>query len=222
MTRSRRTVLAAVGTSLVSAGCLGSGPGRGPVNGNGTDPTPTDGPASTPTATPGGPFADVACPSFTETDRTVCWHTRPDDAPVVLEPETTAFEPVADNQTVETVAFTLRNRSEQSFGLNPYAWQLQVRADDGWRRVAPDQWIEPWDTVAPGETWEWILATRQHPTPSEERVVRVFQDVDDGTYAFAVHGFLGEGTDDATGIECVALFDVTWADDQTTETAADG
>lgn len=214
MTPTRRAVLAALGTTVATAGCFGTEP-------SGPDPSPTDTPTeSTPTRTPDGPYAAVPCPSFTETDQTVCWHTRTGADPLVLEPETTELRPVEGNNTVETLVFTLRNRSDRPFGLNPYEWQLQVRDGEGWRRVAPDEYIEPWYTVQPGETYKWVLSTQQHPTPAGEDTVHVMEDLEDGTYAFAVHGFLDEGTDDPVGVECVALFDVTTADG--TPTATDG
>jgi len=221
MTVTRRTVLAALGTAVATAGCFGQGrqdPGGGP--GTESD-APTDTPGETPTETAdqspseppqgtnGGPFSDLACPSFTETDRTVCWHGRSGDAPVVLEPEDTAFRPVDGNNTIETFEFTLRNRSEEAFGLNPYAWQLQVHEDGEWTHVAPDEWIEPWHTVEPGETFKWILATERHPTPGgADDKIHVIEDLDPGTYAFAVHGNLGAEADDAESIECIARFAV--------------
>jgi len=209
---NRRTVLAALGTAVATAGCFGQespDPGSGSENGTSTPTdTPTDSPTDATTPDPDGPFADLACPSFVETDRTICWHTRAADAPVVLEPEATTYEPIAGNDAVETVGFTLHNRSEQPFGLNPHAWRLHVREDGEWRHIAPEQWIEPWNTVAPGETWDWVLATEQHPTPSGDRVVHVVQELTSATYAFSVHGQLGPQGETAESIECIAPVEV--------------
>jgi hypothetical protein len=223
MTVNRRTVLAALGTAVASAGCFGQGnpdPGNGPADGNETQTTPTDTTTDTPTDTPpaDGPFADVACPSFVDTERTICWHTRTADDPVVLEPGATTYEPDGGTDDVETIDFTLRNQSEQSFGLNPYAWQLHVLENGEWRKVAPDQWIEPWYTVAPGESRQWVLATEEHPTPGGDDIVHVVQDLGSRTYAFSVHGHLGTGGDEPTSVECVALFDVEVATDTATPT----
>jgi hypothetical protein len=228
MTVHRRTVLAALGAAAASAGCFGDG-------GSTTDtpagtPTETDTPTETATATPDGRFSDVPCPSFTDTERTVCSHTDAGDAAVVLEPEAAAYRPVAGNDTVETLRLTLRNRGESNFGLNPHAWQIHRREGDDWQRVAPDEWIEPWYTVEPGETYDWILATERHPTPGgDDDTIHVMEPLEPGIHAFAVHGQLApEGGDgggsDATSVECVALFEVVdvTQDGESGETAANG
>jgi hypothetical protein len=210
----RRALLASLGSAVVSAGCLGA-PGA-PQNGDGGGTGPSD----TPTATPGGPtgtatqtrppgrFADEPCPSFTETDRTVCWHTRA-DSDVFLEPSAAVFRPVANDGTVETITFTLHNDSDGTFELNPYAWAVKRKDDGEWRHVAPDAYVEPLIPVLPGETFEWVLSRQPHPTPETDRRLYPTAEVGAGRHAFAVDGLLGEeSAADQERVECVALFDV--------------
>lgn len=213
----RRTVLAALGTTL-TAGCLGDGTQPG----NGTE-TPTAEPDETPTSpggdtptdetppedyspTPTDRFDDVGCPSFTETDRTVCWHTRT-DSEVSLEPSSEEFETVSGNGTVETITFKLSNDSDRQFSFNPHEWTVYCRNRAEWTRVAPDEWVEPWVHVSPGETYRWVLSRQPHPTPGADGTLYPTVDVESGTHAFTVHGQLGSG-DDRESVEFVALFDV--------------
>ena len=210
----RRALLASLGSALVSAGCLGA-PGA-PQNGDSGGTTPMDTPTATPgepTATPTptqspGRFADEPCHSFTETDRTVCWHARADSA-LFLEPSTEEFRPVENDGTVETITFTLHNDSDEPFELNPYAWAVKRKDDGDWRHVAPDGYVEPLIPVSPGETFEWVLSRQPHPTPEGDRRLYPTVEVDTGRHAFAVDGLLGDpdGTDQER-VECVALFDV--------------
>jgi hypothetical protein len=196
----RRHVLAAIGgSSLLLAGCTGPGGEPTPDGGDAGDgdgsPTPTRS---------ADRFAGVTCPSFAGVDRTVCWHTDP-DADLVLEPSTELFEPTTDG--VETVTFTLRNRTGTVFTLNPYAWAVERFADGEWRHVAPDAHIEPLVDVPAGESYLWRLARETHPTPESDRSLDVVVPVETGRHAFAVDGFLGEG-ESPERVECVALFDV--------------
>ncbi|MFB6141708.1 MAG: hypothetical protein ABEJ30_00015 [Halorientalis sp.] len=223
MAPDRRTVLATLSSALVSAGCLGTNPGSPddgtttPTDRPGDTPTdtPTDGPSDTPTDNaPQLPtdsrFAGEPCPTFTDADRTVCWHTAT-DPDVFLAPETEVFRPVSGNQEVETVTFTLHNVADEPFALNPYAWALKRREDGDWRHVAPDAHIEPLVEVPPGGSYEWVLSRQQHPVPPADDDERLYPtvDVSNGHYAFVVDGWFGEGDESQReSVACVALFDV--------------
>jgi hypothetical protein len=196
----RRIVLLAIGSAVAgTAGCLASPP----TGGTPTD-TPGDGGPDD-----GDPFADEPCPSFAESaDRTVCAHTLdPETADVYLTVSEQVFAPTTGDDSVETLRFVLHNDSETRFGMNPYAWGIERRTEDGWSHVAPDAHIEPWTYVEPGETRDWLLSVEPHPTPAGDRTVTIAEDLSSGTYAFNVSGALDED-EGRTSVECVALFEV--------------
>jgi hypothetical protein len=68
-------------------------------------------------------FDGVACPSFIESDRTVCWHTRDDDE-LAIRPSGQVFRPVSGNDAVETMTFTLRNTLDAPILFNPHSCAL--------------------------------------------------------------------------------------------------
>ncbi|WP_136716398.1 hypothetical protein [Halorientalis salina] len=219
----RRTVLATIGaTTVATAGCLSDAGDRpNDDNGTSTDGTETDDPGTadpkgTTTAgdetrpTPDDTFADVACPSFSESaDRTVCWHTADLDAePIYLDANPDVFEPTPGDDSVESVEFVLYNDSAAGFGLNPYAWAIKRRTEDGWAHVAPEEWVEPWYTVDSGETYTWRLSMTERTQAMAERTMAITEDLDDGIYAFQITGIADEQSDDPTHVECLALFEV--------------
>ena len=188
----RRTVLA-LGSSVVATGCLErSGP-------PGDDPDTTDG------SPPLRPVADVDCPEWSDADRTVCWP-HDDGRGLELSASSVVLEPSADDE-VATVTFTLRNRSGESVGLNPYDWRVDRWTGSAWEHVAPDVHVEPWTTVPDGGTYEWVLGREQHSAPSSETSQTVVEDLGAGTYAFTVTGVLG-GEEASTGerVASTALF----------------
>ncbi|SEN06954.1 hypothetical protein SAMN05216388_1001291 [Halorientalis persicus] len=214
----RRTMLTALGTATVAtAGCLDR-------SGDGSTPTDTDGPGSTdrtetpagtadesrtPTA-PSGRFDGADCPAFSDSvDRTVCFHALGNgSAEVWIEPDRELFEPTTDDDTVETITFTLCNESGESFGLNPYAWAIKRRTADGWEHVAPEEHVEPWTTVDDGGTYTWRLSVETHPSPDRDDHMTLVEALESGVYAFAIAGSLGGETSGTTWVECVALFEV--------------
>ncbi|WP_336002001.1 hypothetical protein [Halorientalis halophila] len=215
----RRTVLAAFGTATVAtAGCLDR-------SGNGSTPTDTDGPGTgggteTPAGTatdeirsptaPSGRFDGEECPTFSDSvDRTVCFHAlETGSTEVWVEPDRELFEPTTDDDTVETITFTLHNQSGGSFGLNPYAWSIKRRTADGWEHVAPEEYVEPWYTLPDGETYNWRLSVETHPSGEREEQMTLVEDLESGIYAFAITGSPGGEAGGSTRFECVALFEV--------------
>lgn len=202
---NRRTLLAtiAAGTLAAGAGCAGRlGPGS-------ADETPSDTVVDDdrPDHTP-DTIDDVGCPSFVDgADRTNCYR-RVDRsaAAAYLEPSTFEFQDHYENGTVETIEFTLHNRGDVDFRYNPHDWAVYRFDDDAWSKVAPDERVQPLARLAPGETDTWSLSTEAHPSPSDD-VRQVTADLRSGrTHAFRVVGDLGDG-DDASRIECVAVFD---------------
>ncbi|WP_246984321.1 hypothetical protein [Halorientalis marina] len=216
----RRALLAAFGsTTALTAGCLNRGGGEPTADTTATDdptatPTdttePTDEPTDGPGGTPRDPLSGVPCPSFAEgVDRTVCWpHGDLSDEPLYLDASSVVFEPTADDGEVASLEFVLHNGSEQSFGLNPHDWAIWRRTEDDWSFVAPEEHVEPWYTVESGETYTWRLTVQQHPAPMSGDTLAVVQDLADGVYAFQVTGAYGDGPNDGTQVECIALFAV--------------
>jgi len=195
-----------------------------------TDTSPTDATesaTSTETHTPEDPvtetptpprasdtFADIDCPSFDETARTVCYHEADlDSAPLVLTAEPEAFGPDTSDDDVETLEFVCYNRSGESVGFNPYDWGIE-RYDDGeWTHVAPEITPEPWTNLPDGETFTWALPSGPHPSTNDEQRQYVGASLDPGVYAFHVSVMTGE--DSRT--ELIALFEVTTAIDPESE-----
>lgn len=211
---SRRTVLATVGSVIAAGGCLDSA-AESP-DPSGTEPTPH--PDETPSGTTPTPHVvERECPSFAETDRTVCAHTAPLEPDIVLEPSNTQFEPVSGNEAVETITFTLRNDTAQPFYCNPYAWALYRLEDGSWTHVAPEEHVDPLAEIPPGTTYDWVLSRNPHPSPEAERTRYLTVQIENGVHAFAIDGWLG-GADasdaDRTSVETIALFETqrVWAD----------
>ncbi|MFC7133473.1 MULTISPECIES: hypothetical protein [Salinibaculum] len=200
----RRTFLVALAGTAASAGCTGAA--DQPQDERPTEtqtPAPTEDPKAD---TPEDRFADEPCPSFTQTDRTVCWHSR-EDGDVFLEPSAEVLRVGDGDDTVETVTFTLHNDADRAFKLNPHAWAVKEKLDGEWTHVAPDAHVEPQMEVPAGKTYEWVLSRQTHSSPMAERTLAVTADVTPGVHAFAVHGWYGDG-DDAEDVECIALFEV--------------
>lgn len=229
---SRRTLLATVGSALALGGCqrLGSGSPDGttpPPSDTETPPDRTDTPAEptdTPPATPQPDVLDLACPSFAATDKTYCAYAIPPEIGVRFEVSTHRFEPVAGNDTVETITFTLRNETKQAFSLNPHAWSLHRFDDDAWTRVAPEEHVDPLYELPRRETYEWVLSREPHPTETGDRRLYPTVDVEAGSYAFAVDGWLGDAStpeSERTTYELIARFEVRpiEASDAKTESA---
>lgn len=132
----RRAVLASSMSLLAGlTGCVSGTGSLGPSSTSETSVTPTettpegssnrDTPPSTDAAPAPDPasdvFADFGCPSFDDAaDRTVCYHgVEPSSADAVLEVAPEVFDPNLEGNSVETLWFTLYNRSARHFHFNP-------------------------------------------------------------------------------------------------------
>ena len=156
-------------------------------------------------ATTDGPAVDsVPCPSFRETERTVCWANR-DDAVVYVQPSTQTFEIVSEDDTVETIEFTLHNEADYPFQCNPHDWILKKRTGDGWVHVAPQGPVkEPQQEAQPAGAYTWSLSRQTHPSPSDD-VQQITAPIEDGIHAFSIKGSYNEAY---SSFECLALFDI--------------
>lgn len=215
----RRAVLTSTALSLSTvalAGCSRAPTADG--TGQSVETSRPDDPPAGETTTDGGSasrFAGQPCPSFvSNADRTVCYHAvDPASEPLVLVPSSETFDPTTDSGSDETLTMTLRNDGEESVGLNPYAWGLYSRTGDGWDRVAPDFYIEPWFTVAPGEAAEWNLRSEERSSPDGDLFVQAVYDFSEGVYAFGVDGIVGDGeNEDGRRVEWVTLLEVVPAE----------
>lgn len=184
----RRRLLASLAVAA-GAGCLGrSGGDQLSPAGARTDTTP-----QVPTAS--DTFAGISCPEYPDADRTVCYHTSTGDTDAVLTADPEVFDPDDGDNTVETLRFTLRNRGEWTVLVNPHDWAIHRRDGSSWSRVAPaEPASEPLYSLEPGETLEWGLPERTHPSPGGDETYRVDTSLDPGTYAFSVTGRY-DGTD---------------------------
>jgi hypothetical protein len=213
----RRTVLVALGaTAAATTGCTArSEPGSAPADdspGPGetdepatADPTDANGTETPDTGWPDGRFADEPCPSFSESDRTICYHTL-DYGSLWVAPSRAVFEPTPGDGSVETIEFTLHNETSDPFGLNPHAWAMKRRTDDGWAHVAPEAYPEPWLTVEDGETYTWRLGVEEQGSAMAKNLQAITVDLESGVHAFAITG--QDESDGGDAIECVALFEV--------------
>ena len=227
---NRRRALVAIGSSLAAApvaaaGCLAPSAGSPPENGDGNGNGDGDG-------NDGGNgneelFDDIECPSFAENaDRTVCWHTSDRDAePIRLVPSPAVLD-LDSGDGPASIEFVLSNRSETPVGLNPYAWAIKRRTEEGYEHVAPDAHVEPWTTIEPGSSSAWELwpgnrtpSEDGDQTPSgsedrtppedgggEDRPMPIAHALDPGTYVFGIVGAVGSESEDPTGVEYMAPF----------------
>lgn len=213
--------LAATGTVGAAAGCLFDA-----ESASNRTPSDTATRTDTRTTTDPGPqtlperdlFNGTPCPSFTETDRTVCWHTHNDGHEVAIKPSQQLFQPVSGNDTVETITFTLTNTQDAPILFNPYSWAIKRKTDDAWVHIAPDDVAyKPLYELDPGNSYEWVVSRQQHPHPQNTRAVYPTVDFENGRHAFVLTGSLAdrtpnqtETTDERAGtnIEWVALFEV--------------
>ena len=166
--RSRRALLAAVGTGAVgSYGFLAAT----------TGPDRSEQPS-------------VGCPDYG--DRIVDYrcndHRR---VGVTLEPSATTLSAPG------SITFTLRNRSHRSFKSNFYGWRLHRAVDDGWEHVAPEKVPLPLHGLRPGGTTEWTLSIRpgadEEWLEGDGYTEIRFADLKAGTYAFGIDGWSSNG-----------------------------
>lgn len=147
-------------------------------------------PGADPPAEPGDPGR---CPAVLEVDRTIC---PADDGPLMIE---RSSETVSGRDW--SLVVTVTNASADPLSVNPYAWSVYRQDGGRWQHVAPDASIEPWIQLEPDDRYVWQLTAGAEGLADAD--LRVFLDVDPGTYAFAVP-FRAESR-----IGAVVTFDVT-------------
>lgn len=222
----RRAVIVSIGALVAGAGCVDSSSPSDEDETGETDKTPTDNtqndgtPSDTPRDNPdegdaaGTSFEDIDCPSFADSaDRTVCSHTDT-DSDVYPTVSQDVFTPTTADDSVETMAIVVHNESDGLFGFNPYDWAIKRHTDDGWEHVAPDAVVEPWYNLSAGDAYTWELSVESHSDTEGDQTRSITEDLDSGTYAFQMTGFLNDADEESspgngTHIECIALFSVS-------------
>jgi hypothetical protein len=127
--------------------------------------------------------------------------------------------PTTDDGDVETMRITVHNETRDQVGLNPYAWQLHERTDDGgWTARPRGAYPEPWHVLESGQTYAWELGVESRSSPQQGRILPTTEDLESGTYALQIivshDGPSGRSSGDGnpqTGsrTECVALFEMS-------------
>ncbi|WP_433626435.1 hypothetical protein [Halomicrococcus sp. NG-SE-24] len=193
----RRRLLALLGSGAL-AGCLGDrspgSPGGTTASPTGTDRTTTDGTSTgdgtgtTSRSSEGEPlavrdswFEGEPCPGFF--DDTVCYHSLESGVheTAYVVPEREVLERPSDS-----TRFTLYNGSDESVGMNPFAWTVTKRLDDGWAYVAPHAVPQPYTKIRPGQrfTWRFGIGDANVEEEAMGSTARI-QHLGPGVYAFA-------------------------------------
>jgi len=102
-----------------------------------------------------------------------------------LTAETDEFVIETGDDTVETLRFTLRNRTSCSVTVDPDAWRIEGEGANGDPVARGDGEVSE-RTLDGGETHQWSLSLTPHPTPYTEETTYVVADLEDGAYEFAV------------------------------------
>lgn len=201
MNRRRFLERTALSTSLAAglglAGCTGTG-----TPGGGSDTTTT----TTTTTTTKKDSGDhpttrvLSCPNVRDTDRHVCLN---DDigSPHLVRSKRAI---PADGGTL---TITLENRSDESYGLNPYAWHFHRETDSGWELVDEDRaYIEPWHQIDSGASLQWWVGSDRDAFDGVEGdgVILCAWDLEPGAHVWSVE--LMESGDDGDRFSVVVPF----------------
>jgi hypothetical protein len=106
--------------------------------------------------------------------------------------ETDEFVIVTGDNSVETLRFTLTNRTTCSVSIAPATWRIERNTSDGWRPVVSGDKNKEQRTLSRGESHNWSLSRSPHPTPRTDTTTFVVADLSEGTYAFIVTAAVGQ------------------------------
>lgn len=107
---------------------------------------------------------------------------------VSFEGDTDEFIVITDDNTVDSLIFTLQNQTSCSLMVDPEAWQIERNSADSWEQVASGANSDEQITIANGSQHEWSLSLTPHPTPHTDSRTFVVADLSEATYAFVVTG----------------------------------
>lgn len=174
-------ISATAATSIALAGCTGTA-GTG---GDGETTTTTTDTTTTTTVNDDSDSDDTAdplpCPAVRDVDRHVCLS---DDVESLAVRRTERAIPADGGVT----RVTIENRSDGTYGLNPYAWHVHRETDSGeWELVDDDRaYIEPWVQLQPDSGITWRVATDADNTGANDDEIECALDLDAGTYVWSV------------------------------------
>ena len=164
--------------STATAGCTGSA-------GAGGDPgttTTTTSPTTSTTKEDSGPHNTTTvlpCPQVRDVSVHVC--PGDDGGPISVDRSTRKIP--ADGGVL---SITVTNTTDQTVGLNPYAWAVHRLDDKGhWQRVDERAHIEPWEELEPGARKEWRVAS-DADYETDGSAIACPVDLDPGTYGWTV------------------------------------
>jgi hypothetical protein len=127
--------------------------------------------------------------------------------PVRLTAERDVLRIDPTDDAVETLTFTLVNRSSGQVSFDPGAWRLYRQTTDEWEPQHAPERDGPAVGLDASETFRWVLAPRPHPSPNEPGRKDVTAELASDRYAFAVTVDIGDRL-----VECVARFGVRVVD----------
>ena len=180
-------------TPSTTPGGTDDGTTNGTTAGGTTDGTTTDEPpADDPIPVERSRFEGEPCPAFF--DDVTCYHALDDGV------HETAYVVPGDEvleRPTDSTTFTLYNGSDEEVGMNPFAWTVAKRTDDGWAYVAPHVVPQPYAYVPPGHrfTWQFGIGNASVEEDAMGSAAEIAH-LGPGVYAFAHAGAL-------------ALFEVT-------------
>ena len=102
-----------------------------------------------------------------------------------IDAEADEFVVDPGDNTVETLLFTLRNRTSCSVTVIPSDWRIKRDGANG-ETVARGDGRSSERTLHTGETHQWSLSLTPHPTPYTEETTYVVADLDERQYEFVV------------------------------------
>lgn len=105
-----------------------------------------------------------------------------------FEADTDEFIVVTDDNTVDSLVFTLQNQTSCSLMLDPKAWHIERKSGDGWEQIASGDHGDEQITIANGSEHGWSLSLTPHPTPHTDSTTFVVADLSEATYAFVLAG----------------------------------
>lgn len=103
------------------------------------------------------------------------------------------FVVITNDDTVESHLFTLRNRSDCQVNVDPEAWRIRHRSDQGWESVATGDGEGEPITLSTDDQHQWSLSLSPHPTPMDPDKSFIVADIPAGEAIFDLMLHIGDG-----------------------------
>lgn len=111
---------------------------------------------------------------------------------VSFEANTDEFTVATDNNTVETLVFTLQNQTTCSLTLDSEGWHIERESEDGWKQIESGDTSDELITISSGSEHKWSLSLTPHPTPDTDSTTFIVADLPEATYSLVVTGTLDD------------------------------